>query len=210
MGSGSPPAAQAAAGDVQQFFVCCWRTSTAATSPPSLNQQQQQQQIAKCPDQALRLEVRWWREGNLRPEEGGKMGRMCRWVSLPRGSGGFSQRLDASIEEMTDCLRTTSTSTGTPALLVLLETPGTHPPHHTLPTHSQCPDRQGTGRSHLEVEVFAARPLSKGQTPSCQALQAGLTRRGLQLPHESPHHLLHGLPRQGRFQPTADNPQASH
>merc|ERR1719378_1108429 len=68
------------------------------------------------------------------------------------------------------------------------------PPRHILPTHSQCPGRQGTGRSHLEAEVFAVRPLSKGQTPSCQALQAGLTRRGLQLPHESPHLLLHGLP----------------
>ena len=26
--------------------------------------------LQKCPDQALRLEVRWWREGNLCPEEG--------------------------------------------------------------------------------------------------------------------------------------------
>ena len=30
-----------------------------------------------------------------------------------------------------------------------------------------------TGLSHLEVEVSAVRPPSKGQTPSCQALPAG-------------------------------------
>ena len=30
-----------------------------------------------------------------------------------------------------------------------------------------------TGQSHLEVEVSAVRPPSKGQTPSCQALPAG-------------------------------------
>ena len=33
--------------------------------------------------------------------------------------------------------------------------------------------RSETGQSHLEAEVSAVRPLSKGQTPLCQALPAG-------------------------------------
>merc|ERR1719234_779037 len=84
-------------------------------------------------------------------------------------------------------------------------------PHPRTPqTHSQCPDHQGTGQSLLEAEAFAVLPQSKGQTPLCQPLQTDLTRRGLQLPHESRHLPLHGLPLQGRSQPSADNPQASH
>jgi len=212
MGSGSRAAAQAGAGDVQQqqFLLCC-SLPTAAASPPAPSLNQQHQQIAKCPDQALRLEVRWWREGNLRPEEGGERGRMFRLASLPRGSGGFSRRQDTSTEEMTGCPRMTSTDTA--ALLGGLgsETLGTHPPPHILPTHSQCLDRRETGQSHLEAEVSAVRPLSKGQTPLCQALPAaGLIPRALQLPHESRHLLLHGLRLQGRSQRTADNPPASH
>jgi len=139
---------------------------------------------------------------------------MCRLGSLPRGSGGFSRRQGTSTEEMTACPRMTSTDTEVEVVALLgglgLETLVTHPPPHTLPTHSQCPDRRETGQSHLEVEVSAVRPPSKGQTPSCQALPAGLTRRALQLLHESRHLLLHGLRLQGRSQRSADNPQASH
>ena len=89
--------------------------------------------------------------------------------------------------QMTGCPRTTSTDTAVAALLGGLDT---LPPPHILPTHSQCPDPRGmigwqrkimiydhlgseTGRSHLEAEVSAVRPLSKGQTPLCQALPAG-------------------------------------
>jgi len=131
-------------------------------------------------------------------------------VSLPPGSGDFNQRLATSTEEMTVCLRTSCT--GVTGLLVQgSETLVTmRPPPLTPLTRSQCPDPQGTGQSLLEVEAFAVRPQSKGQTPLCRPLQAGLTHRGLQLPHESRHLPLHGLPLQGRSQRSADNPQASH
>merc|ERR1719305_2230607 len=105
---------------------------------------------------------------------------MCRSGSLPRGSGGFSRRQDTSTEEMTACPRMTSTDTEVEVVALLgglgLETLVTHPPPHTLPTHSQCPDRQES--RHLLLHGLRLQGRSQRSADNPQASHSG--RRLLQ------------------------------